>query len=138
MYMCVYFSRLIKKEEYNWTELNWLVMYLCFITCYDHLMEYIPFPENWRQSEARDRWFYLCSYFSNHGMNVAENFFFQNFHLKIKSTIKKFSGARRSIVGWGTMLQAGRSRVQVPMRSLDFSIDLFLPAAQWPWFWLSL
>jgi hypothetical protein len=26
------------------------------------------------------------------------------------------------------MLQAGRSRVRLPMRSLDFSIDLILPA----------
>jgi hypothetical protein len=29
-------------------------------------------------------------------------------------------GARGSIVGLGTMLQAGRSRVRGPMRSLDF------------------
>jgi hypothetical protein len=41
-------------------------------------------------------------------------------------------GARGSVVGSGTMLQAGRSRVRVPMRSLDFSIDLILPAAQRP------
>jgi hypothetical protein len=27
------------------------------------------------------------------------------------------------------MLQAGRSRVRYPMRSLDFSVDLILPAA---------
>jgi hypothetical protein len=32
-----------------------------------------------------------------------------------------------SVVGWGTMLQAGRSWIQFSMRSLDFSNDLILP-----------
>jgi hypothetical protein len=31
------------------------------------------------------------------------------------------------------MLQAGRSRVSFLMRSLDFSINLILPTALWPW-----
>jgi hypothetical protein len=31
-------------------------------------------------------------------------------------------GARGGVVGWGTMLQAGRSRVRFPMRPLDISI----------------
>jgi hypothetical protein len=30
------------------------------------------------------------------------------------------TGARGKVVGWGTMLEAGRSRIRFPMRSLDF------------------
>jgi hypothetical protein len=45
--------------------------------------------------------------------------------------------ARGSIVGWGTMLQAGRSPVLV-LDGVDFSIHLILPAALRPWGRLSL
>jgi len=36
-------------------------------------------------------------------------------------------------VGWGTALQARRSRFRFSMLSLEFFIDLFLPAALWLW-----
>jgi hypothetical protein len=45
---------------------------------------------------------------------------------------------RGGTVDWGTILQAARSQVWFPMRSLDSSIDLILPAALWPWDQLSL
>jgi hypothetical protein len=47
-------------------------------------------------------------------------------------------GACGKVAGRDTMLQAGRSRVRFSMRSLDFSIDLFLPGALWPWGRLNL
>jgi len=42
-------------------------------------------------------------------------------------------GAHGSAVGWGTALQVGRSRVSFAMVSLEFFIDIILPAALWPW-----
>jgi hypothetical protein len=47
-------------------------------------------------------------------------------------TPSSFWGALGSVVGWDTMLQTGSSRVRFPIRSLDFLIDLILPAALWP------
>jgi hypothetical protein len=41
-------------------------------------------------------------------------------------------------ISQGTVLQALRPWVRFPVRSLDLSIDLVLPAALWPCGWLSL
>ena len=49
-----------------------------------------------------------------------------------------FLGARGGAVGWGTALQAGRSRVRFTMVSLESVIDTKPPAALWPWGWLRL
>jgi hypothetical protein len=60
----------------------------------------------------------------------------------LETTLELFknigAGARGTVVGWGTILQAGRSWVRFLMRSLYFSIDLILPAALWSWDRLSL
>jgi hypothetical protein len=45
---------------------------------------------------------------------------------------------RGGAVGWGTALKTGTSRVRFPMVSLEFFIDIILPAALWPWGRLSL
>jgi hypothetical protein len=67
-------------------------------------------------------------------LNQASNYYiFKEVYIHVYGC----KGARGSVVGLGTMLQAGRSPVQVP-DEVDFSIYLILPAALWPWNRLSL
>jgi hypothetical protein len=65
-------------------------------------------------------WWLSCS--------LTNNTYYINDNLTLK---------RGSIVDWGNMLQAGRSRFRVPKMWI-FSIDPILPAALWPWGRLSL
>ena len=44
----------------------------------------------------------------------------------------------RDAVGWSTALQTGSSWVRFRIGSLEFFIDLILPAALWPWVRISL
>jgi len=48
------------------------------------------------------------------------------------------NGERCEAVGWGTVLQHRSSRIRFQMASLEFFIDIILPAALWPWGWHSL
>jgi hypothetical protein len=42
------------------------------------------------------------------------------------------------VFGWGTALPVGRSRVRLPLVSLELFIDVIIPDTLWPWGWLSL
>jgi len=54
------------------------------------------------------------------------------------NTVSVGGGARSGAVVWGTALQAGRSRIRLPLVSLDFFIYIILPATPWSWGRLSL
>jgi len=60
------------------------------------------------------------------------------FPIKIPNWSKYCEGSRGGTVGWGTALPVGRLRVRFPVVSLEFFIDIILPATLWPWGWLSL
>jgi hypothetical protein len=66
------------------------------------------------------------------------------YHLREKYVAIKLNRTSRkwktlcSAYGWGTALQAGKSWVPFPMRSLRFFIDLICSAALWSWSRLSL
>ena len=54
------------------------------------------------------------------------------------SILVHYFGVCGSAVGRGTALQIGRSPVRFPRVSVEFFVDVILPAALWSWGWLSL
>jgi hypothetical protein len=53
----------------------------------------------------------------------------QNSSRKIQRQMTLGKGARGGAIGRDTALQTGRSRIRFPMVSLEFFIDIILPAA---------
>jgi hypothetical protein len=69
---------------------------------------------------------------TSHGMIYIPNFMTVGSGIRVILRALSQQIEIGSVDGSGTMLQAGRSRVPFPMRSLDFSIDLIRPASLWP------
>jgi hypothetical protein len=68
---------------------------------------------------------------------LGRTFYFIAIISSINNTTTSRNGVRCGEVGWGSTLPAGRLRVRSPMLTLEFFIDIILPAALWPWSWLS-
>jgi hypothetical protein len=142
----IYLQNINKPEEYHLLEHNTIVE-LCLppaftlVSCSAYFltlkMEAICSSETSVDSQ-RTTWHYIPEdgTLHNHCCENLESYISKLlpdciawFH---KSVLFKVYG-EYSIVGWGTMLQARRSQVWFPMRLLDFSVALILPAAPWPW-----
>jgi hypothetical protein len=70
-----------------------------------------------------------CPYPEPDQLSLCTPSLFLKIHLNI---ILPCMGLHSSAVGWFTMLQAGRWQVRFLVGSLEFFIDLILPASLWP------
>jgi hypothetical protein len=83
-----------------------------------------------------DDWIYV-----HFGQNISQLQLIQRYRWFTQFTVHRCTrarrgGARGSVVGWGTMLQAGRSRIRVPMRWIFFNLPN--PSSRTTWGGLSL
>jgi hypothetical protein len=51
---------------------------------------------------------------------INQKYLAHTVHFTFRQYINYYKGTRGSVIGWGTMIQAGGSRVRFPRRSLDF------------------
>jgi hypothetical protein len=104
------------------------------------MMSVVSLETCWANKEHWNNTFYytvascwLFLYDLYYGAWMHEHQIYHNFLLPLL-----WRGARGGVVGWGTALQAGKSRFRFPMVSLEFLVDIILPAALWNWCRLSL
>jgi hypothetical protein len=76
---------------------------------------------------------FLLEYLSDTSGNINQWLLYSTAWRRALSAIYELLGIFSCAVGWGTVLQAGRSQVRFPMVSMEFFIYLILPAAIRPW-----
>jgi hypothetical protein len=121
-----------KCSKYNWG----LIIWNLFKECGWCGLGFLPGETVWVSH------YYLCS--NIHGLRTTE-ISCQLFKRPVCYSAGIFhwwagrgGGVRDGAGGWGTARQTGRSRVRLPMESLEFFSDLILPVACWPRSRLSL
>ena len=113
-------KKLLHECGKRWSTETWNVKFTVYCDMASHQLVVL---QHWCDRVWAHTFVYLQDW-----PEVLKRFYFDVIHLILTfyTTIA---------VGWGTVLQAGRSRVRFPMVSLEFFIDIILPTALWPWGW---